>query len=84
MRFVQGHLQMTNCWFVYGLVSCWGPSLEERRSFEARPKGVFSQACSGTEIICRSEKGEPVVVGEESFVMQRLAGQPSYLRCQQE
>lgn len=75
---------MRKVWLVTGLINCWGPSFEERRSLLARPKGVFSQAYSGTEMIWRSEKGETVVVGDDSLVMQRLAGHPSYLRYQHE
>lgn len=52
-----------NVWFVFGFVSCSGPSLDERRMLTVRPYGVFSQGLVGTDIMARSLRLEDTVQG---------------------
>lgn len=54
-------------WFVFGFVSCCGPSLDESRTLMLRPYGVFSQGFVGTDIMARSLKFEDTVHGFDTM-----------------
>lgn len=67
---------MMNCWPVFGLLSCSGPSLEESLSFPiVRLYGVFSHALVGEDMIWRPEMLELTVCGL-STVYSSLAMRP--------
>lgn len=73
-----------NCWPVVGLASCWGASLDDKRTLTVLLYGVFSHGWSGLEMICRSASGLDTVHGSLIRVMQSMAGHETYFASQQE